>query len=69
MDVGGDHNSRGISMLVLSRKVGQRIRIGDDIVITVVETRKRKVRLGVEAPRCVSVNREEIHKAIKKGAA
>ena len=69
MDIGDDHNSRVIPMLVLSRKVGEQIRISDDIVITVVETRKGNVRLGIEVPRCVSVNREEILQAIRKGVA
>ena len=50
-------------MLVLSRFVGQVITIGDSIRITVVEIRGDKVRLGVDAPRDVAVNREEILKA------
>ncbi len=50
-------------MLVLSRFVGQVIAIGDSIRITVVEIRGDKVRLGVDAPRDVAVNREEILKA------
>ena len=51
-------------MLVLSRTVGQVIVVGDDIRITVVEIRGDKVRIGVDAPRFVSVDREEI--AMKK---
>lgn len=47
-------------MLVLSRFVGQVITIGDSIRITVVEIRGDKVRLGVDAPRDIAVNREEI---------
>ncbi len=50
-------------MLVLSRFVGQVVTIGDSIRITVVEIRGDKVRLGVDAPRDVAVNREEILKA------
>ena len=49
-------------MLVLSRKVGQRIILGPDIEITVVQIRGQRVRLGVTAPREVSVNRLERRK-------
>jgi carbon storage regulator len=47
-------------MLVLTRKAGQNIRIGEDIVVSIVRTRGGRVRLGIEAPRHVSVRREEI---------
>lgn len=47
-------------MLVLSRKLGERLRIGDDIVVTVVGLRGRDVRLGIEAPTDVAIRREEI---------
>lgn len=48
-------------MLVLSRKEHQRILIGDDIVVTVVRIGPNQVRLGFDAPRDVSVVREEIN--------
>jgi carbon storage regulator len=47
-------------MLVLSRKPDQQIMIGEGIVVTVVEIRGDKVRLGIEAPREVSVHRKEV---------
>lgn len=47
-------------MLVLSRKEAQRIRLGDDIVITVVRIGGDKVRLGIEAPRDMLVLRDEL---------
>jgi carbon storage regulator len=47
-------------MLVLSRKQGERIVIGDNIVITVVSLEYGKVRLGIEAPREIEVWREEM---------
>ena len=47
-------------MLVLSRKVGERILIGDDIVVTIVRISQGTVRIGVEAPRQTSVVREEV---------
>jgi carbon storage regulator len=52
-------------MLVLSRKRDQQVIIGDGIVITVVEIRGDKVRLGIEAPAEVSVHRKEVYEAIK----
>ena len=52
-------------MLILTRKSGERITIGDDIVITVLEIKGGQVRLGVEAPREVEVHREEIYKRIQ----
>jgi carbon storage regulator len=51
-------------VLVLSRRVGERILIGDDIVVTVVDVRHDTVRLGIAAPRSVRVNRAEIHQAV-----
>jgi carbon storage regulator len=52
-------------MLVLTRKLGESIRIGDDIVVKVVELDSRHVKLGIEAPRSVSVNRQEIYERIQ----
>ena len=53
-------------MLVLSRKQDQRIVIGDNIVVTVVEIRGDRVRLGIEAPTEVPVHRREIYEAIQR---
>lgn len=53
-------------MLVLSRQRDESIIIGDNIVITIVDIRGDKVRLGIEAPRDVTVHREEVYLAIKK---
>jgi carbon storage regulator len=47
-------------MLVLNRKIGERIIIGDDIVVTVVKVQGRQVRLGIEAPTSVSIRRQEL---------
>lgn len=52
-------------MLVLSRKKNESIVIDDRIVITIVEIRGDKVRLGIEAPRDVSVHRSEVFEAIR----
>lgn len=51
-------------MLVLSRKVGQSLIIGNDIVVRLLEIRGQQIRLGVEAPPDVSVVREELHRAV-----
>jgi carbon storage regulator len=51
-------------MLVLTRKQGEKILIGDDIVITVLDVRGDSIRLGVDAPRGISIQRAEILKAV-----
>ncbi len=60
-------------MLVLTRKIDQSIKIGDDIEITVIEVRGDQVRLGVTAPRTVTVHRREVWEQVqeenKKAAA
>lgn len=56
-------------MLVLSRKKDEKIVIGDNISIMVVEIRGDKVRLGIEAPREISVHRREVYEAIKRKEA
>ncbi len=60
---------KGADMLVLSRKHGQRILIGDDIVITVVAiSTDNKVRIGIDAPRDVLILREEVPRELPGGA-
>ena len=56
-------------MLLLSRKADERIVIGDDIVITIVNIRGDKVRIGIDAPKDVAVDRQEVarKKAAKEG--
>lgn len=54
-------------MLVLSRKQDEKIMIGDSIVLMVVSIQGDKVRLGIEAPKDVSIHREEVYRAIHKG--
>jgi len=52
-------------MLVLSRKPGEAITINENIVVTIVEIRGDKVRLGIEAPKDIKVHRQEVFEAIK----
>ena len=56
-------------MLVLSRHRDESIMIGDNIVITIVDIRGDKVRIGIQAPSNVPVHREEIYEAIKREAS
>jgi carbon storage regulator len=53
-------------MLVLSRQRDETIMIGDDIEVTVVDIRGDKVRLGISAPKEISVHRKEVYEAIKR---
>ncbi len=52
-------------MLVLSRKTDEKIIIGDSITLMIVDIRKDKVRIGIEAPKHVTVHRQEVYEAIK----
>lgn len=53
-------------MLVLSRHRDESIMIGDDVVITIVDIRGDKVRLGIKAPQEITVHRQEVYDAIKR---
>lgn len=51
-------------MLVLTRKAGESIVIGSDVVVTVIELRGGQVRVGIDAPREVEVHREEVYEEV-----
>ncbi len=53
-------------MLVLSRKRDESIIIGDDVVITVVDIKGEQVKIGVTAPKSVSIHRKEVYEAIQR---
>ena len=48
-------------MLVLTRKIGEEIIINNDIKIAILDVRGREIRIGIEAPKSVKINRKEIH--------
>lgn len=58
-------------MLILTRRVGETLKIGDEVEVSVLGVRGNQVRIGVEAPKNVAVHREEIYKRIqdKKNAS
>lgn len=56
-------------MLLLQRKIGESIYIGDDIKLTVLDASHSQVRIGIQAPRDIAVHREEIYERIKREEA
>ena len=53
-------------MLILSRKLDEKIQIGDDITITIIDIHGEQVKIGVEAPKSIKVFRQEVFEAIQK---
>jgi carbon storage regulator len=53
-------------MLVLTRRAGESVVIGSDVVVTIVEVRGDVVRVGIDAPREVQVHREEVFRAVRE---
>lgn len=52
-------------MLILTRKSGEAIKLGDEITITIVEVRGNQVRIGIQAPRTIPVHRYELYEKIR----
>ncbi|MGI9570100.1 MAG: carbon storage regulator CsrA [Desulfobulbia bacterium] len=53
-------------MLILTRKIGEAVKIGDDIEVSIIGVKGNQVRLGINAPNDVAVHREEIYERIKQ---
>lgn len=53
-------------MLILTRRIGETLNIGDEIQVTVLEVRGNQVRLGVAAPKEIPIHREEVYERIKR---
>ena len=53
-------------MLILTRKSGESITIGDDVKVTVVEVKGKQVRIGIDAPRSYTIHREEVYFSIQE---
>ena len=53
-------------MLILTRRVGERLIIGDDVTITILSIKGNQIRIGIDAPREVKVHREEVFQRIQK---
>lgn len=56
-------------MLILTRRVGETLMVGDDVTVTVLGVKGNQVRIGVNAPKDVSVHREEIYQRIQREKA
>jgi len=56
-------------MLILTRRVGEKLQIGDDVSVTVLSIKGNQVRIGIDAPEDVTIHREEIAERLRDGEA
>jgi carbon storage regulator len=54
-------------MLILTRRVGEAVKVGDDVTVTVVAVKGNQIRIGIHAPKDVTVHRAEIYERIRRG--
>jgi carbon storage regulator len=57
---------QGLAMLILTRKLGEKITIGDDITITLLEIRGSQIKLGIDAPKHIEIHRQEVYERIRE---
>jgi carbon storage regulator len=60
-----NNDSAGLTMLILTRRVGESLKVGEDVTVTVLGVKGNQVRVGIAAPKSVAVHREEIFERIK----
>jgi carbon storage regulator len=66
---GKQNENRGVPVLILTRGLDESLRIGDDVTLTILSVRGKQVRVGVTAPRSVSVHRQEVYERIQRDLA
>jgi carbon storage regulator len=62
----GGEPGRVIKMLILTRRVGEKLIIGEDVTVTILSLKGNQIRIGIDAPRSVKVHREEVYERILK---
>lgn len=56
----------GQKMLILTRRVGEKLIIGDDVIVTILSLKGNQIRIGIDAPREIKVHRQEVYERIQK---